>query len=76
MACKFCNDTGTVLNQFDNTEDCPVCRNRPLLVLTTNQKLKRRCIVLTCNDNRKGICYADETCSWLKEINEGQLHHS
>lgn len=27
--CVFCNWTGTLLNQWDNTQDCPVCKNKP-----------------------------------------------
>ncbi len=27
--CAFCDWTGTKLNQWDNTEDCPMCHNKP-----------------------------------------------
>lgn len=28
MTCKFCGGTGTLLNIWDNPQDCPVCKNK------------------------------------------------
>lgn len=39
--CSFCDFTGIVLNQWDNTEDCPVCHNEPRRKTTITDLEKR-----------------------------------